>query len=77
MDRTIDKKPTESCNQRCTALAGYFLERSSKDPLKHDWLEDGHTFPLMEYYYRPGLDSNGERGIGMGREIYEGHGMRY
>ena len=21
-----------------------------KDCLKHDWLEDGHTFPLMQYY---------------------------
>ena len=28
----------------------HFLERTLKDCLKHDWLEDGHTYPLMEYY---------------------------
>ena len=49
-DRTIDKKPTESCTQRCTAMDIDFLERNFKDCLKHDWLEDGHTFPLMQYY---------------------------
>ena len=27
-----------------------YLESSLRDCLKHDWLEDGHTFPLMEYY---------------------------
>ena len=26
------------------------LETRFQDFLKHDWLEDGHTFPLMEYY---------------------------
>ena len=27
-----------------------FLERSFKDCLKHDWLEDVSNFPLMQYY---------------------------
>ena len=27
-----------------------YLESSLRDCLKHDWLEDGHTFPLMQYY---------------------------
>ena len=26
------------------------LDNSLRDFLKHDWLEDGHTFPLMKYY---------------------------
>ena len=26
------------------------LDRVLRDYLKHDWLEDGHTFPLMQYY---------------------------
>ena len=27
-----------------------YLESSLRDCLKHDWLEDGHTFPLIQYY---------------------------
>ena len=27
-----------------------FLDINFKDSPKHDWLEDGHTFPLMQYY---------------------------
>ena len=48
--RKIDRKPTESCTQRCTAMGGDFLERNFKDCPKHDWLEDGHAFPVMQYY---------------------------
>ena len=51
------------------------LERNFKDCLKHDWLEDGHTFPLMQYYTdlvwkRMVKEAMGKKGKTM-RGIYE------
>ena len=34
--------------------------RNYKDFLKHDWLEDGHNFPVMKYYTEMSRASYGE-----------------